>query len=79
MTATPRHYDVGKRDKEGEAKLVYSMDVPEVYGPVAYRLSFAQAVQDKMICEYKVLIPVVTSAVVNDELLLARRGEGRRR
>jgi predicted helicase len=72
MTATPRHYDVRKRDKEGEAKLVYSMDVPEVYGPVAYRLSFAQAVQDQMICGYKVLISVVTSAMVNDELL--RRG-----
>ena len=72
MTATPRHYDVSKRDKEGEAKLVYSMDVPEVYGPVAYRLSFAQAVEDKMICGYKVLISVVTSEMVNDELL--RRG-----
>jgi predicted helicase len=72
MTATPRHYDVRKRDKEGEAKLVYSMDVPEVYGPVAYRLSFAQAVQDRMICGYKVLISVVTGAMVNDELL--RRG-----
>jgi|CXWL01.1.fsa_nt_gi superfamily II DNA or RNA helicase len=69
MTATPRHYDVSKRDKEGEAKLVYSMDVPEVYGPVAYRLSFAQAVQEQMICGYKVLISVVTSAMVNDELL----------
>ena len=72
MTATPRHYDVSKRDKEGEAALVYSMDVPEVYGPVAYRLSFAQAVQDQMICGYKVLISVVTSAMVTDELL--RRG-----
>jgi superfamily II DNA or RNA helicase len=72
MTATPRHYDVSKRDKEGEAKLVYSMDVPEAYGPVAYRLSFAQAVQEQMICGYKVLISVVTSAMVNDELL--RRG-----
>jgi predicted helicase len=72
MTATPRHYDVRKRDKEGEAALVYSMDVPEVYGPVAYRLSFAQAVQDRMICGYKVLISVVTGAMVNDELL--RRG-----
>ncbi|THJ08975.1 MAG: DEAD/DEAH box helicase [Nitrospira sp. CG24C] len=72
MTATPRHYDIHKRDKEGEAALVYSMDVPDVYGPVAYRLSFAQAVHEKMICGYKVLISVVTNAMVNDELL--RRG-----
>jgi predicted helicase len=72
MTATPRHYDVSNRDKEGDATLVYSMDVPEVYGPVAYRLSFAQAVLSQMICGYKVLISVVTSDMVNDELL--RRG-----
>lgn len=69
MTATPRHYRVRKPNKEGEAKLVYSMDVPEVYGPVAYRLSFAQAVQEKMICDYKVLISVVTTTMVNNELL----------
>ncbi len=72
MTATPRHYDVRKRDKEGEAALVYSMDVPEVYGPVAYRLSFAQAVQSHMICGYKVLISVVTNDMVNDEILRRR-------
>jgi len=69
MTATPRHYRVRKPNKEGEAKLVYSMDVPEVYGPVAYRLSFALAVQEKMICDYKVLISVVTTTMVNNELL----------
>ena len=69
MTATPRHYRVRKPNKEGEAKLVYSMDVPDVYGPVAYRLSFAQAVQEKMICDYKVLISVVTTTMVNNELL----------
>ena len=72
MTATPRHYDVRMRDKEGNAKLIYSMDVPEVYGPVAYRLSFAQAVQDGMICGYKVLISIVTTGMVDNELL--RRG-----
>ena len=29
LTATPRHYDYRKKDKEGDAKLVYSMDVPD--------------------------------------------------
>ena len=28
MTATPRHYNVDKKNKEGEHKLVYSMDIP---------------------------------------------------
>src|SRR2546425_1023981 len=69
LTATPRHYDVRRRDKEGDAKLVYSMDVPEVYGPVAHALSFARAAQRGIICNYKVIISVVTSDMVNDHLL----------
>ncbi len=73
LTATPRHYDVRQRDKEGDSRLVYSMDVPEVYGPVAYRLSFAEAAQRDIICNYKVIISIVTSEMVTDERL--RRDE----
>ena len=69
LTATPRHYDVRKRDKEGDAKLVYSMDVPEVYGPVAHTLTFAEAARRGIICNYKVIISIVTSDTVNDQLL----------
>jgi superfamily II DNA or RNA helicase len=69
MTATPRHYNVLKRDKEGDAKLVYSMDIPESYGPVVHKLSFAQAAKDDIISRYKVLISVVTSEMVRKELL----------
>jgi predicted helicase len=29
LTATPRHYDLRRRDREGDARLVYSMDAPE--------------------------------------------------
>jgi len=73
LTATPRHYDVNRRDKDGNAKLVYSMDGPEVYGPTAYRLSFSEAVKQNIICGLKVLVSVVTSKMVNDEVL--RRAE----
>jgi len=73
LTATPRHYDVRKRDKEGDAQLVYSMDAPEVYGPVAHKLAFAEAARRGIICGYKVIISVVTSDMVNDHLL--RNGE----
>src|SRR5204862_3594412 len=69
LTATPRHYDVRKRDKEGDARLVYSMDAPEVYGPVAHKLTFAEAARRGIICNYKVIISVVTSDMVNDHLL----------
>ncbi|PYK19450.1 MAG: hypothetical protein DME55_04750, partial [Verrucomicrobia bacterium] len=73
LTATPRHYDVRKRDKEGDARIVYSMDAPEVYGPVAHKLTFAEAARRGIICDYKVIISVVTSDMVNDHML--RHGE----
>lgn len=66
MTATPRHYDVRKKDKEGDSKLVYSMDVSEIYGDTAYSLQFRQAVNEDLICDYKVLISVVTNAEIDD-------------
>ncbi len=73
LTATPRHYDITRKDKEGEAKEVFSMDVPAVYGPRVYTLPFAEAARRGIICDYKVIISVVTSDMVNDELL--RHGE----
>jgi superfamily II DNA or RNA helicase len=69
FTATPRHYDIRKKDKEGDVELVYSMDKPEIYGPVAHTLSFAEAAKRGIICDYKVVISVVTSDMVNDHLL----------
>lgn len=69
FTATPRHYDIRKKDKENELTLVYSMDRPDVYGPVVYTLSFAEAARRGVICDYKVVISVVTSDMVNDHLL----------
>ncbi|MCY2996009.1 MAG: Helicase associated domain protein [Planctomycetota bacterium] len=73
LTATPRHFDIARKDNEGEARLVYSMDVPEIYGPVAHNLTFAVAARRDIVCPYKVLISVVTSETVNEERL--RRGE----
>ena len=73
LTATPRHYNLNKRDEEGDFDLVYSMDNPDIYGKVAHTLSFAKAARQDIICNYKVLISVVTSEKVNKEML--KRGE----
>ena len=73
LTATPRHYDLRKRDKEGDARLVYSMDAPEIYDPAAHQLTFAEAACRGIICHYRVIISVVTSDMVNVRLL--RHGE----
>ena len=73
LTATPRHYNLNKRNEEGDFALVYSMDNPDVYGEVAHTLSFASAARRGIICNYKIIISVVTSEQINKELL--RRGE----
>jgi superfamily II DNA or RNA helicase len=73
MTATPRHYDVRKKDKEGDAALVYSMDEPQAYGPIVHTLTFTEAVRRGIICDCKIIISVVTSDMLDEELL--RRGD----
>ena len=73
LTATPRHYNPRQQNSEGEAQLIFSMDRPDVYGPQAYCLTFAEAARREIICEYKVIISVITSEMVTNEIL--NRGE----
>jgi predicted helicase len=73
LTATPRHYNISKKNEEGDFDLVYSMDNPDVYGEISHQLSFAAAARKDIICSYKVIISVVTSEQVNKEML--KRGE----
>ncbi|MCX6906784.1 MAG: DEAD/DEAH box helicase family protein [Verrucomicrobia bacterium] len=72
LTATPRHYDLRHRDQEGEPIKLYSMDDEKVYGPVVHKLPFSKAAKHGIICNYKVVISVVTSKTLDNELL--RRG-----
>ena len=69
VTATPRHYNPSKQTKEGEATIAFSMDDPKVYGPQCFTLSFSKAANLGIICGYKVIISVITSDQVNNELL----------
>ena len=75
FTATPRHYSIQSkdRDREGDAKLVFSMDNEEVYGPIVHKLTFADAAKRDIICNYKIVISVVDGKMVNNDLL--KRGE----
>jgi superfamily II DNA or RNA helicase len=69
LTATPRHYNLQKKDINGDPVLAYSMDQPEVYGPVVFNLSFAEAAKKKIICNYKVIISVITSPMIDQHFL----------
>ncbi len=72
LTATPRHVRVREDTARETDEPVYSMDSVDAYGEVVYRLPFSRAIADKIIADYKVVISVVTSTMVTDELL--RRG-----
>ena len=65
FTATPRHYDIRHRDREGEFR-VQSMDDPQVYGTRAHTLSFASAAKQGIICPYKVVISLIDKDMVSD-------------
>lgn len=69
FTATPRHFDVLKKNKDGEATPVYSMDDVGVYGRVAYSLPFSEAAKREIICPFKAVISVITSDQVSKDLI----------
>ena len=68
LTATPRHYNLHKRDKDGDFQTV-SMSDESVYGKVSYRLPFSAAVAAGIIVPYKVIISVSLNKEVDAELL----------
>ncbi len=68
LTATPRHYDLRKRDKDGDF-ITVSMSDEKIYGRVSYRLSFSAAVAAEIIVPYKVIISVSLNKDLDDEVL----------
>ena len=65
FTATPKHYDIRKRNQEGEFKF-FSMDDESVYGSRAHTLSFSQAADQGIICPYKVVVTLIDKQQVDD-------------
>lgn len=73
LTATPRHYDISKKDAQGNLRPIFSMDNSEIYGTVSYKLPFSVAANTGIICPYKIVISIVTDESITRELL--KRGE----
>ncbi len=55
LTATPRILD-------GEGDSVISMTDERLYGPIAFRLPFASAIDLGLLARYRLVVPVVTSS-----------------
>ncbi|EFG32385.2 hypothetical protein HMPREF9017_01287 [Parascardovia denticolens F0305] len=60
MTATPKIYGESVKQKAKAAEAVLcDMDDESVYGPVAASISFATAVEQKLLCDYRVVVLAV--------------------
>ena len=78
MTATPRVYsDAVRRAADEHSAELASMDDPNLYGEVFYSLSFAAAVDQELLSDYKVIVLGLHEDIVAASLQqkLARDGE----
>ena len=66
MTATPRIYDDKAKARAHEQSVGYisSMDDPERFGPTAYEITFADAVERKLLCDYRVVVLSISEDAV---------------
>lgn len=61
MTATPRIFSENAKSKASEGAIeIASMDDETLYGKVAYRLGFGQAVDRKLLTDYKIVVMQVS-------------------
>ncbi|MGI6033129.1 MAG: type ISP restriction/modification enzyme [Coriobacteriales bacterium] len=75
MTATPKVYGDNVKTKAGEvAAELYSMDDEEKYGPIAYELTFAEAVEKKLLCDYRVVVLAINEDAVPGTKIVVPRG-----
>ena len=69
MTATPRIYGEGAKNKANEARVtIASMDDEKIYGKRFYRLGFASAIKKKLLSDYKVIILTISETYASEHL-----------
>ncbi|MCA0295267.1 MAG: DEAD/DEAH box helicase [Actinobacteria bacterium] len=69
MTATPRIYgDAVKKKADEAAAVLTSMDNEDLYGPEFHRLGFGEAVEQRLLSDYKVMVLVVEGDAIAEPL-----------
>ena len=77
MTATPRIYGEGAKNKANEARAILaSMDNEKIYGKRFYRLGFASAIKQKLLSDYKVIILTISATYASEHLQEGLAGTG---
>ncbi|BAJ25862.1 MULTISPECIES: DEAD/DEAH box helicase [Kitasatospora] len=64
MTATPRLWTANsgtrrRKRKPGAPVELASMNDATIYGPVVYRLTLAQAIDRKLLADYRIVVPII--------------------
>ncbi len=76
MTATPKVYGDNVKTRAGEAAAeLYSMDDEEKYGPVAYEMTFAEAVEKGLLCDYRVVVLAINQDAVPGTKIVVAHGD----
>ncbi len=69
MTATPKLYDTNAQSKAKETETaLWSMDDSEIYGEEIYRIGFGEAVEKKMLSDYKVVVLTLNENSVDPKI-----------
>lgn len=69
MTATPRLYGDSMKVKASKEDLILcSMDDETLYGKEFHRVNFAYAVQNGILCDYKVMVITITEDMIPETL-----------
>ena len=71
MTATPRIYgEAGKAKAESQSVVLYSMDDEKIYGKEFFRYSFGKAVDEDMLCDYRVIVLTMDENYIPPQLAM---------
>lgn len=77
MTATPRIFAEKTKNSASEKDAILtSMDDQDTYGPVFFRLGFGQAVKERLLTDYKVIILTVSEDEVSERYQAIAGGLG---
>lgn len=69
MTATPRIYgDAVKKKADQASAVLTSMDNEDLFGPEFHRLGFGDAVEQRLLSDYKVMVLVVEGSAIAESL-----------
>ena len=71
MTATPRIYgESAKRKGAEDDYTIASMDDESIYGPTAYQIKFGEAVEKKLLTDYKVVVLTVQEDALGERVFV---------